>query len=221
MHGVVGPVRPRTHGKAWMYEKHVCWPACFDCFEAARKHRKRIVYTRDSGKKQLRVEAEPVREMVRSLVRNRKYSIGYISRQTGIHRNTLKHYIRASSQYPMSWVLSGTADRVTRFYRESSGTPVANTKFSNLVDVRLTRIAIRGLMRQGWDSLQIAEGTGMSDWNVLFIARGKSKMVKVENERAVVDFARKVGSSEGGCQAVKTRAEQKGWLPTIMFDELL
>jgi lambda repressor-like predicted transcriptional regulator len=210
---------PFEHGKPWMYAKKVCWPACFECYEAARKYRKKVVYRRETGQQTSRVNAESTRELIRNLVDKRGFSLRYLAEATGVHENTIRRMYR--QDFEMKYTMQSFADKIEEIHLTPSKR--GDVRFSHLVDATLARNAIRGLMRQGWDQEWIAQQTGIDRYAISRICtpNNHTRFIKPENEKLIVELARQVGSSEGTSTSSRNYAIKMKWAPTIMFDELL
>lgn len=217
--GISGNKKPRTHGKPWMYTKRACWPACLDCYNAYIKENKKRVYLRDTGRAGTLLDAAPTQEKIRKLLVNRNYSIAYISRETGLHINSIRRL--SLTDKPSKWVHSNTAKKIDKLY-EQSHQPQGNTYYKDKVDPRTSRLAIQGLMVQGWTQKWIGEQIGVSKDAISNLSvRGRQRFVKPEIEASLVELAKRVGSDEGPSAYIKNFAKKRGYVPTMMWDDFL
>jgi hypothetical protein len=206
------------HGKAWMYEKRVCWPACFACWDAARRQRKLNVYRRDTGQQARRVDPTETRRLIRNMVNVHGYSLRTIATECGVDENTVRRFYRVD--WEIKYTLSSFADAVQALYE--SERPKYDNRYSNFKDATLARNAIRGLMRQGWSQVDIAERTGIDRYAISkMVAPKHTRYIKPENERRILEVTREIGSAEGGNTRTKAYAVRQGWPPTIAHDGLV
>lgn len=204
-----------VHGKARWYEKRQCWPACFPCYEAARKYRARVVYRRDTGRQQYRAPGGPVRAKVLYLHNKRGFSYVDIARGTGLSASSVYRLARNKPKY----IMSNANDAINRFFEDNMRE--TGVKQEGLVPVRVTQLAVRGLMAQYWSQHWIASQVKVSNDTLSAIAVGRRKYVKTETEKEVLDLVRRVGSSTGTSVHAGSYAARRGWKNTLYYDELV
>jgi hypothetical protein len=99
-------------------------------------------------------------------------------------------------------------------------------RIGGYVDARLTRTALRGLAAQGFSRIWIRDQINL-DFNAIWRITmdeyniKSRRMVRRETQEAVLELARRVGSSDGGNAYVKSKAAARGWKPTMYCDELV
>ncbi|NHI16834.1 hypothetical protein [Microbacterium excoecariae] len=196
------------------YTAHRC--ACFECRDAARqrelRRRKDIAF----GRYNRRVDAEPVRAYVRSLIAA-GVTLRTIQRGTGTSLTTLMY-----GPGPQKRI---DADRAAAIlaYRPS----LRDVASTTVIDARGTRRRLQGLVALGWTFADIARASGMASAVLSGLARASRCRAGTATQIAEVFEAMSMtlpGSRSRIERRDRTRARgiaaREGWVPPLAWDDI-
>lgn len=212
------------HGVANKAKMKSC--LCTECKAALTRYYSVQAYRRAMGiRKREFVDAHETRTQIRRMYRKGGLSLSYVAKETNLSKNHVID-LRSRNEYPKR-VEVKTAENVAALYARYSAQKIDRRKESmrdNHSVARLTILALEGLQAQGWSQQWIADQLGVSRQRVSQLANGCNKNVSLAVEASVLALVKRVGSSESNLKSAKftkNRAMKCGFVPTIMWDELV
>lgn len=188
-----------------------------------RKQNAVHAYRKAMGISNKKVDAHNTRTQLRTMYRKSHMPINFIARETGLGSNHVIKMI-SRSEYPKQ-VWAKTAKRVDNLYEKYRERQIDRESMRDgHTGSRLTMLGIQGLQAQGWSQRWIAKQLGISQQRVSYLSRGADKHVTLEVENAVKALVKKVGSDESTeprCNRTKNYAAKNGYVPTMMWDDLV
>lgn len=196
---------------------------CDECVAAMRKQNAVRTYRKTLGISNKKVDAHNTRSQLRQMYRRSHMPINFIARETGLSPNHVIKMI-SRSEYPKQ-VWRKTAKQVDNLFEKYRERQIDRSSMrEGHVGSRLTMLGIQGLQAQGWSQQWIANQLGISQQRVSYLSRGIDKHVSLAVEDAVKALVLEVGSDESTeprRNVTKNYAAKNGYVPTIMWDELV
>lgn len=209
------------HGVANKARTKAC--LCELCVEAMRKQNSLRTYRKAMGITNKKTDSYKTRSQIRTMRRKGQMPVNFIAKEVGLTPNHVLQMI-SRSEYPKQVWLK-TAKRVDNLYEKYSARQIDKTEMrEGFVGSRLTMLGIQGLQAQGWSQQWIANQLEISQQRVSYLSRGVDKHVKPEVENRVKALVLEVGSKESTDarrNTTKSYAKKNGYVPTIMWDELV
>lgn len=171
----------------------------------------------------VRIDAEPTRKRLEILQTQYKLSQVEIGRRTGMANVHIGRIINGKTKT----VYTSKARKIFKLYNYVVTRKEMRYHWDpNMVPAHLSRLAARGLMAQGYSRIWIREQTGF-DLNTLWrITMDEDQpkarhFVKKSTEEALLELVRQAGSTFGGNNITRSKALNRGWKPTMYYDELV
>ena len=213
--------------------------SCDTCAQAKRRSEKATRVRQALGTQDSLVPAEETVKQVRYLQRI-GMSVTYIADKVGYSPNALRRLIgpTSRSKYQASLqngrrVSSRRAAEVERLYQQVSherrhraaGTlEQAGAVKGGMVSIRLSRLALEGLQRQGFSQRWLADRLGLTGHKQVHKMLLTSKMTTPEIEARILTLVQEIGSRESTeprAQRTKNDAAKKGYRKTLYVDSLV
>ena len=208
----------------WMVNEKKCWPPCDLCAEARDKYLREQRIRRGLGRTDKRIDVTRTRERLIELRDVHRVPSTEIAANVDMTDRQIGRIVMGRSKS----VYTSKAKRILIYHTQITTTPQPTRIHWNpdLVDVKLTRIALRGLAAQGWSREWVRSRTGMNLKTLSEIMQDPGgprarKRVSKNTEARVLELVREVGSTIGPSKFTKTTAEKRGWRPTMYCDALV
>lgn len=206
------PNDPR-HGTAAGYIAHYtrdggnpCRP-CRDAHNAKKRERYRLAAY---GRWNPYMDAEPVREHVRSLMAQ---GIGArtIAKQSGVNRETISGLLWGKSKQPRS-----------RRIRTESGRALLafNPKRGYFVPTHGVTRRLRALSAMGYSSYYIADRLGVLQSSLRGLYQGTQPRTRATTFDTIEALFDELCMTPGPSNSAMIRARKKGWLPPLAWDDI-
>lgn len=212
------------HGIAYKAKTKSC--LCVDCKAALTREYSVRAYRRAMGiNVRTFVDAHETRRKIRLMYRKGGLSLSFVASEVGLNKNHIIQ-MRSRSEFPKT-VQTTTAKNVDALYARYSAQKINRKVVSMRVGYSLSRLVVlglQGLQAQGWSQQWIAGELGVSRQRVHQLSSGRDKYVTPEVEAKVLALVKRVGSTESDLKSAtftKNRAAKNGFVPTMMWDELV
>lgn len=202
-----------THGTMSCYKTGCRLPECVQAERDYTNNRRRLIaYGRPTT---TLVDAEPARQHAKALM-NLGWGIAQLQERAGGSMVALVYGRPAIGRPPTERVSQETARKLLEI-------PLVLIPTTNLVDGAGTRRRIQALYFLGYSLTWQAEQSGVGSSILLYLASGKAERVMARSALAIRDLYDRmwdVPAPDGPVvRRVRQRAEERGYLPPMSFDD--